>query len=137
MAQLLLVVGASIFGVLGIIHLTYTFFSDKFSPTDSEACDSMKRSSIVLTNKMTVWDAWIGFNASHSLGAILVAAVYVPLALSHFYLIQSSVWFEILPILMGLSYLFLAKRYWFNVPFVGVLLATICFICGAFLTHVR
>ena len=40
----------------------------------------MKQTSPVLTKDTTVWDAWVGFNASHSIGAMLVAAFYIPLA---------------------------------------------------------
>ena len=128
MAQILLIIGASIFGILGTIHLLYTFFTNKFEAHDSFVTEAMKRTSPILTKETSVWDAWVGFNASHSLGAMLVAAVYIPLATSYFNIIQQSVWFSILPVLVGLSYLALAKKYWFKIPFFGVLIATVCFV---------
>lgn len=75
MAQILLIMGASIFGILGVIHLMYTFFTNKFEAHDSSVTEAMKKTSPALTKETTVWDAWIGFNASHSLGAMLVGAV--------------------------------------------------------------
>ena len=64
--QVLLIAGASIFGVLGTLHLIFTFFTNKFDAYDSSVTEAMKNTSPVLTKDTTVWDAWIGFNASHS-----------------------------------------------------------------------
>ena len=135
MAQILLIMGASIFGILGAIHLFYTFFTNKFDAHDSSVTEAMKSSSPVLTKETTVWKAWIGFNASHSLGAMLVAAVYIPLTTSYFQIIQQSLWFSILPVILGLSYLVLARKYWFRIPFFGVLIATLCFVVAAVLIN--
>ena len=135
MAQILLVIGASIFGVLGIIHLIYTFFTNKFEAYDPLVTEAMKGTTPVLTKETTVWKAWVGFNASHSLGAMLVAGVYVPLSISYFEVVGESTWFSVLPVMVGLSYLALAKKYWFKIPFIGILISTICFISAAILIN--
>ena len=90
----------------------------------------------LLTKETSVWNAWVGFNASHSLGAMLVAAVYIPLTTSYFYIIQQSAWFSSLPVLIGLSYRILAKKYWFKIPFFGVLISTICFAGATVLVNI-
>ncbi len=131
MAQILIITGAAIFGLLGTVHLIYTFFTNKFDPYDLSAKDAMQGTSLVLTKDTTVWKAWIGFNASHSLGAMLIAAFYIPLALWDFAVIENSLWFTWLPVITGLSYLFLAKKYWFKIPFIGVLISSVCFIAAA------
>jgi hypothetical protein len=84
----------------------------------------MQEVSPVLTRQTTMWKAWIGFNASHSFGAILFGAVYGYLSLEHpTFLFQST-----FLLLLGLAFLsgfaFLGKRYWFSIPFRGILLAT-------------
>jgi len=135
MAQILLIIGASIFGILGTVHLFYTFFTNKFEAHDAAVTEAMKGTSPNLTKETSVWRAWVGFNASHSLGAMLVAAVYIPLAAFYFQIIQQSLWFSFLPVIIGLSYLTLAKKYWFKTPFVGVLISTICFVGAAVLIH--
>lgn len=131
MGQILLIVGASIFGILGTIHLLYTFFTNKFEAYDSSVTEAMKCTSPILTKDTSIWRAWVGFNASHSLGAMLVAGVYVPLSWSYYEVIQNSIWFSILPALLGISYLSLAKVYWFKTPFIGILISTLCFIGAA------
>lgn len=131
-SQILLVIGASIFGALGLIHLIFTFFSNKFDAYNSEVTGAMKSTSPVITKETTVWLAWVGFNASHSLGAIFFAAIYIPLAVSHMQFIINSSWFSVLPSMVGVSYLLLAQKYWFKIPFFGILISTLCFI-SAFL----
>jgi hypothetical protein len=135
MSQILIVIGASILGLLGAIHLFYTFCSNKFEAYDQSVTQAMKGTSPILTKETTVWRAWVGFNASHSLGALLFACIYIPLTTWHFTVIQQSSWFTCLPIIVGLAYLVLAKLYWFKVPFIGLLLATFCFVGGALLVN--
>ena len=135
MEQILLIIGASVFGVLGTIHLIYTFCTNKFDAYDPLVTTSMKGTSPILTKETTMWNAWVGFNASHSIGAMLVAGFYIPLTVSYFTVIQGSYWFSMLPMFIGFSYLFLAKRYWFKIPFIGVLIATLCFIGAGLLIN--
>lgn len=128
MENLLLILGVSILAVLGAIHLLYTFFTDKFSPYDPKLKDGMQGTTPKLTKETTMWRAWIGFNASHSLGAMLLGAFYLPLLNNHFQVITHSAWLSILPSIVSFAYLLLAKKYWFNVPFFGVLISLLCFL---------
>ena len=128
LSQVLFIVGASIFGLLGFVHLIYTFFTDKFNPYNPDVMAAMKSTTANITKETTVWRAWVGFNASHSLGAILFAAIYIPLAFSHIQFIVNNSWFAVLPSIVGISYLLLAKNYWFKIPLFGILISTICFV---------
>ncbi len=115
--------------------MVYTFFSNKFEPFDPAVATAMKGTSPVITKETTMWDAWIGFNASHSLGALFVPAFYIPLALGNMDVIHDNAWFSVLPLGMGLIYLVLAKRYWFKIPFIGISIATACFAGAAILAN--
>lgn len=132
-AQILIILGGSIFGLLGGIHLAYTFFTDKFLPRDRALVDAMKATSPVLTRQTSMWDAWIGFNASHSLGAILLAAVYILLAAKHMDILVQSKELVALAVAAGIAYLGLAHAYWFRIPFIGIAIATSCFAAAAIL----
>ncbi|WP_210418612.1 LIC_13387 family protein [Aliikangiella coralliicola] len=136
MELILMVIGASIFGILGTLHLLLTCFSNQFEAYDPSVTSAMKNTSPKLTRETTLWDAWVGFNVSHSLGAMLLAAFYIPLAIWHAEVIRGSFWFSALPVLVGLSYLYLAKKYWFKTPFIGILISTLCFI-GAFVLVIQ
>jgi len=131
MAQVLLIIGSLIFGTLGSIHLFYTFFTQKFDPRDIKVKYAMENTTPRLTQETSMWQGLIGFNASHSIGAILIALFFIPLSIMHDEIIQSSLWFSILPAGIGLSYLILALKYWFKIPTIGISLATLCFLGAA------
>ncbi len=135
MEQIVLIVGCLIFGLLGTAHLIYTFFTNKFDAYDPAVTEAMKRTSPVLTRETSMWKAWVGFNVSHSLGPILFSSIYIPLTTSYFEVIEKSIWLSILPVLVGLTYLVLAKKYWFTTPFIGILISTICFGVAATLIN--
>lgn len=129
--QTLIVIAASLFGLLGALHLIYTFFTDSFDARDAATTAAMKTTHPVLTRRTTVWNAWIGFNASHSLGALLLAAVYLVLALGHMPWLRESPALVWLAVAASLGYLALAQRYWFRTPLIGIALATVCFGAAA------
>jgi len=133
LAKILILIGSSIFIILGFIHLIYTFFTDKFLTRDNETNAKMNVTSPILTEETTVWKAWIGFNASHSTGAIFIGLINVILVVQHFEVYQNSFSVLLLNICTGMFYLFLAKKYWFKIPLVGILVATSCFIIAMLL----
>jgi len=133
--QILLIIGAAIFGVLGALHLYYTFFTNKFMTRDRKVAEAMKATSPLLTDHTTMWDTWIGFNGSHSLGAIFIAIFYILLATTHMEVIRETKSFILLAVLIGASYLYLAIKYWFRVPLIGISIATICFVISAILIY--
>jgi len=135
-ARVLILGGASIFGLLGGLHLAYTFLGGKLLPRDAAVIDAMKGTSLVLTRQTTIWHAWIGFNASHSLGAMLFAALYILLAAKHMEILGQSKELVLLGVATCLAYLWLAHTYWFRVPFIGIAIATACFATAAVLLFI-
>jgi len=136
MAQSLILVGSLLLGLLGLLHLIYTLASNKFHARDPQVTTAMQQTAPVITNQTTVWRAWVGFNVSHSVGVLLVPLFYVPMALNHLDFLASSFWFAGLPGLLAAVYALLAKRYWFNVPLLGSLLALGCFALAFIALHV-
>lgn len=135
LAKIFIVIGSTIFGFLGFFHLFLTFKSNKFEARDKNVTLLMKCISPKITSETSMWQAWVGFNASHSIGAMLIAAFYVPLAIFHMDVISGSWWFSSLGVIVGFSYLFLAKKYWFRTPFLGILISTICFVVACILVN--
>jgi hypothetical protein len=129
-ATLLLAASAAIILALGLAHLVFTYHGPKLRPRDTSLQTGMARVSPVISRETTMWRAWVGFNASHSLGAILFGLVYGYLALIHRPFLLAS------PFLPAIGLLFLggltivARRYWFSVPFTGIVAALLCFTAG-------
>ena len=120
--------GSLIFLILGSIHLVYTFFTNKFSSKNEKVITEMESSNPILTKETTIWKAWIGFNASHSVGAIFIGVMNIYLAHNYFLILQNGPFFFIFNILTVGFYLWLAKKYWFRIPFWGILITLICYI---------
>ena len=134
--SVLLTTGCFIIGALGLIHLIYTFQTNKFEPRDEALGRKLREISPVLTPETSMWSAWIGFNASHSLGALLFATVYGYLALFELDFLLSSSFLVSLSLIVLCSYLILAHLYWFKVPFLGILTSTILFSIGYVVAYV-
>lgn len=133
LSQILMATSAFVILFLGSIHLLYTFRSNKLYPRDTHLERQMNLVSPVLTRQTTMWKAWIGFNAGHSYGAIFFSLVYGYLALAQGEVLFRSHYLLLVGLALLVGYVFLAKAYWFSVPFVGFLLSTALFI-AAFVT---
>jgi len=132
-ALVLVAASAAIILLLGLAHLLYTFRGRKLHPRDGTLEAQMKEVSPVLTRETTIWKAWIGFNASHSFGAILFGLVYGYLAFAHGrFLFNSAFLLAVGATLLG-GYVWLAKKYWFSIPFRGIALAAALYMVGVVL----
>ena len=130
LSQLLIVASSAIVLILGINHLAYTFASTKLLPRDPSVVEHMKRDTLVISRQTTVWNAWIGFNASHSLGLIFFGATYGYLAIFHLEWLLSSKFLLLIGAIFLLSFVVLANRYWFRIPLAGVAIAFGLYVIG-------
>jgi hypothetical protein len=126
-APYLLIGSAAIPLLLGLLHLLYTFHGPKLLPRDTELQARMSAVSPVITRQTTMWKAWVGFNASHSFGAILFGLVYGYLALLHPAFLFDSAFLLIVGLAVLGGYAFLGARYWFSVPFRAILLSLVLY----------
>jgi hypothetical protein len=128
LARSLMVGSAAILLALGTLHLVYTFWGPALRPRDPAVQALMSQTHLVLTRQTTMWRAWIGFNASHSMGAMLFGLVYGYLALLHVELLFRSPFLLIVGGVMLVGFVVLAKLYWFSVPFWSTCVALACFV---------
>src|SRR6188768_316110 len=99
---ILMTLSALVLSTLGVLHLIYTFHGPKLTPRDPDLQARMAEVHPVITRQTTMWRAWVGFNASHSMGAIL----------------------------FGLIYGVLGKVYWFRIPFRGIVISLACYLAS-------
>lgn len=134
--KILWTAGSMPFIILGTIHLLYTFFSNKFSPRNKELEDGMKLSQPILTKQVTMWKAWVGFNASHSSGVIYIGIINFSAAIFYSDLLLNPLFIS-LNLATVLFYLWLGKKYWFSTPFRGVLISAGCFVAAIILVCLK
>src|SRR5215469_18947251 len=77
---ILLILGGTVFGVLGALHAIYTLLDlrnpRRLVPVDPSVAQVMANSALRLSGGRTdMWRVWIGFNFSHSLGVLLFAGL--------------------------------------------------------------
>jgi hypothetical protein len=132
LSRYLFLIGALPFIFLGLAHAAATpktpAEAKGLSPRDPAVRDAMARDSILLTRRTTLWLAWVGFNLSHSLGAILFGAVVVLIGRSPASFEGQASVFLPLAVVVSVIYLVLAVRYWFRTPIIGISLASVCFL---------
>ena len=121
---------AAIILILGSVHLLYTFRGSKLHPGDPALMARMREVSPNITRETTMWRTWVGFNASHSLGAMLYGLVYGYLALVHEDFLFRSPFLLGVGLLLLSCYVVLGKRYWFSVPYRGIVLATMLYVAA-------
>jgi hypothetical protein len=127
---LLIAAAAGVLGSLGCLHLLYTFRGNKLDPRNPALRTAMENESPVIARQTTMWRAYRGFNATHSLGIIVFALVYGYLALWRAEVLAGSLFLLVLGMGVLLAYLALARRYFFRIPFRGVALACLLYAGG-------
>jgi hypothetical protein len=78
-----MVASAGMLLALGTLHLAYTFVGDKLTPRDPALQLRMREISPVISKETNMWRCWVGFNASHSMAAMLFGLIYGFLAIAH------------------------------------------------------
>lgn len=129
-SKILMGLSAGVALLLGIIHLVYTFSGSNLLPRDPGLQAAMREAPLSITRETTVWRAWMGFNASHSMGLILFGLLFGFLAFYHPKLLFDSVYLLAVGFATLAGFLVLCKLYWFSVPFAGITLALICYVAS-------
>jgi hypothetical protein len=130
LSRILLSASVAIILLVGSIHLVYTAFTHKLDPADRGLEMAMKGTAMRISGKTTMWNAWTGFNFSHSLGLILFGLVYGYLVICRWEVLHNSFFLAILGLLVLLSYVVLSRVFWFRAPFLDVSGATVLYLAG-------
>jgi hypothetical protein len=132
--QIGLAAGGSIFAILGALHGVYTLMDVKrprrIVPDDPALIQAMASTGVRLARGgTTMWRAWIGFNLSHSLGAVMfgVACIVAGALLAALSPPRAALF---IPVAIGCLYELLAVRYWFRIPVIGIGVATLYFVAA-------
>jgi hypothetical protein len=125
-------IGGDLFVLMGLLHAIYTLLDirrpRRLVPDDPAIAAAMARSNVRLSRGgTTMWRAWVGFNLSHSLGAVIFGALCVVLG-ALVGTLPVPGWVIGLAPAIGLIYLTLGVLYWFRIPVVGIAVATGCLL---------
>ena len=106
--------GAVPFIVLGLAHARATPFGVNerkgLSPSDPTLAAAMAKSHPLLTRRTDIWRAWVSFNLTHSLGAVLFGAFVLLLGRNAVTFEQNAAFALPLSLVTSATYLVLAAR---------------------------
>jgi hypothetical protein len=121
---------ATVFAVLGTLHLIYTLhdFGGRpryFQPRDATLLPAMRQTTTAIARGgRDYWSGILGFNLSHSIG-ILLFALLIVLAAQY-----KILWLEPILAALGLTFAVIAWRCWFRIPMWGSLIGTALMVAG-------
>ncbi len=131
MSVALAAAGASIFLLLGLAHAVFTLQSRPDSgpmmptdPTVRAAMSEVGGLGLAPGIESTLYRAWIGFNLSHSLGVVAIAAIMLVRSVTDLGLAVNDLWFLMLVVIAPPTYFLLAVKYWFDQPRNAIAVAT-------------
>jgi len=133
---ILMAISAGIIFLLGLAHIVFTFWGPKLKPRDLNLQTAMENSNLVITSEISMWQAWIGFNASHSMGAMLFGLIFGYLATTHSELFFQSTFLVAVGLAMLGGLFFLAKTFWFRVPYLGITISLAFYVASLVSYHV-
>lgn len=123
--------GAVPYLVLGAAHVwhTPTRVDEKkgLSPRDAGVAHAMAGTSPRLTDRTDLWRAWVGFNYSHSLGAITFGLFVILIGRDAGSFATYASFAVPLALVIAVTYLVLAIKYWFRTPVIGIGFSVVCF----------
>ncbi len=130
--RVLLDLGGGIFVLLGSLHALYTLLDihrpRRLVPKDPAVALAMAKSPLRLARGgTTMWRAWVGFNFSHSIGAVLfgVLCICAGAALGT---LAIPAWALLVLVVISFIYLALSVLYWFRLPTAGLTIASLCLL---------
>jgi hypothetical protein len=137
MVGALLGIAGLIYSVLGLLHAVYTLLDERnprrLAPDDPAVVTAMQVARLRLSRgATTMWQAWISFNLTHSLAALMLgAACFIVAACFRIYAFPPAALFA----LAGVSSVItlIGLRYWFGIPRAGSLISTLCLLAAAVL----
>lgn len=128
----LITIAGLIYVVLGALHAAYTWLDTRHArrlvPDDPAVIVAMQNSRIRLTRgESTMWQGWVGFNFSHSLGAVFFGGTLCFIAAT-LGILGLPPWVLLALAAVSGTYLLLALRYWFRIPVLGTAIATVSLV---------
>jgi hypothetical protein len=129
-ARVLVIAGAAILLSLGILHGVLTLQDLRnprtFTPPDLALRQAMQESTIAIDPRTNLWQAWLGFNLSHSLGLVMSGGTLLAIGLYDFPLFARTVWLECCAISIACAYLVMSIKFWFSKPAIGAAISLGC-----------
>ena len=134
MGQILLAAAGLVFLMMGSLHGVLTLRDvvtpRAFTPTDDSVRLAMQGTQVAFNRRLNLWQAWLGFNLSHSLGVVLFGGVLLLLASVHFAAFAASYLLQAVCIGFAAAYFAVSICFWFRGPVLGSGFSLACIVAA-------
>ena len=141
MAQIPLIIAASIFVLLGGFHGFLTLKDlinpTAFTPPDPALREAMQQSRIALHPGINLWKAWLGFNLTHSLSLIFFGSPFLYFGIFKPNIFMSSLILQTIAVFISAIYVILCIKFFFSTPAIASAIGLICFVVAVGLANVK
>jgi hypothetical protein len=132
LSRYLFLAGAVPYVILGLAHAIATPLqvgqAKGLSPSDAGLATAMSHTPLQLTRRTNMWLAWVGFNLSHGLGALVFGVTVLLIGRSPSSFAAEGGLFGPLAVVVSASYLVLGLKYWFRTPIIGCAVSVVLFM---------
>jgi len=133
-AKNLLTIAGVVILLMGTGHLLLTLRDvwkpTAFTPTDDSVRLAMQAAQLRFSRRINLWDSWLGFNISHSLGAMMLGGALLFAAQVHLEGFLESAFLKTAAVLITAMYLVVAIRFWFRGPVIGISIVLVCVLAA-------
>lgn len=140
LVQLLIITGSGIFVLLGVMHAAFTLQDlgspRNFAPPDEGLRRAMEQSAVAFHPKLNLWQAWLGFHFSHSLGLLMFGAAFLYIGVFYPSVFSESKFLQVCSVLIPAIYVILSLKFWFVNPAVFSGISTACFILAVIFSYI-
>lgn len=136
-APALILAAAGIMALLGVGHLVMLYATSLLHPRDEAVRKQLEEATMSLTGATTMQRLWVGFNASHAVGAILFGGVFGYLAMVESGLLLDTPFLLVLGAIYIAAMLTLSRLYWFRTPSIAITTAGCLYLASVVLALLR
>ena len=125
-----LMIGGSILAGMGIVHFVWIIWDKLYprwlTPANDAVRVTMQSTTVrASSGRATMWDAWVGYNLSHTTALLVFGAGAFSLG---WHVAQPAIVMRWILVLISMIYVGLSLRFWFLAPTLGFIIATVCFV---------
>lgn len=139
-ARVLFLLGGLTMLAVGLLHAGWSLLDVKrprrFAPRDDRVRRLMTQTTLRLSNRVSMWPAWLGFNISHGLGLVFFGLTILLIGIYDFRLLRAVPPLQPLIVVVSAAYCVLSIRFWFFAPTIATGVATACFLASMVLVWI-
>lgn len=120
--------GSAVMLISGVMHIHGTLYTTDLYPKDKAFIELMKSQTLEMSDKLNVWNPWLGFNACFGVGFLAIGLIHFYLAFKHFQFLQRSQFLKLSIVILSGAFAWFANTYFIPGVMLVFLFIFLCFL---------